>query len=108
MGLAFIEWSAGSGEVDAVVRGREAPRHLMSDALRTLTSWATRRLKLKDIGVRVRSDNTALEFYKKFGFVEDRRVPLRRTEVADGILWSEDASLPPGDPSLVHMHLTES
>ncbi len=106
MGLAFIEWDKGYGEVDAVVRGREAPRHLMSEALRTLIKWANQRLELKDIGVRVRSDNTALEFYKKFGFVEVKRVPLQPAKSADGIVWTEDASLPPREPSLVHMHLT--
>lgn len=106
MGLAFIDWNKGYGEVDAVVRGREAPRGLMSEALRTLTEWASQRLGLEDIGVRVRSDNTALEFYKKFGFVEVKRIPLRPVQSDDGIIWTEDPAPPPGEPSLVHMRLT--
>ena len=79
MGLAFIDWAAGTAEADAVVRGIDAPRGLMSQALRTLLSWAQGQLAFNRIGVRVRSDNPALGFYEKLGFKETHRVSLRRT-----------------------------
>jgi RimJ/RimL family protein N-acetyltransferase len=104
MGLAFIDWEDLSGEADAIVRGLDCTPGLMTRALRTLLSWAGCQLGLKTLGVRVRSDNSALEFYRKFGFAETRRVPLRRTENGDGILWVENESID-SDVSLVHMVL---
>src|SRR5687768_2759540 len=80
MGLAFIDWEKASGEADAIVKGRHVSRGLMKRALLTLLSWARSQLGLKRLGVRVRSDNAALEFYRKLGFEEVRRAPLRRVE----------------------------
>lgn len=105
MGLAYIDWQNSYGEADAIVRGLEAPAGLMSQGLRTMLEWAQVQLGLTRLGVRVRSDNTALEFYRKFGFDEVRRVNLRRTELSDGIRWVEDDSAVEAGPSLVHMAL---
>jgi RimJ/RimL family protein N-acetyltransferase len=107
MGLAFIDWGSNSGEADAIVRGGEAPPGLMSRAMRTMLDWARVQLGLRTLGVRVRSDNEALNFYHKFGFRETYRAPLRRTEREDMVYWVEDDSLPPGEPSLVHMLLPD-
>lgn len=103
MGLDYIDWQQGYGEADAVVRGAEAPPGTMKRALRTLLRWAQGQLGLREIGVRVRSDNTALEFYRKVGFYEVRRVPLRRVEEADMVRWVEDPSLESSVLYLVHM-----
>jgi hypothetical protein len=65
--------------------------------------WAWSEIGLQTLGVRVRSDNSALDFYRKVGFVEVRRTPLRRLDKADMVQWVEDESLPPGEPSLIHM-----
>lgn len=108
MGLAFIDWDAGSGEADAIVRGGEAAPGLMSRALLTLLGWARAQLGLTRLGVRVRSDNPALDFYRKLGFVEQYRVTLRRVDEEGMIRWVEDESLPPGEPSQVHMLLGRS
>jgi hypothetical protein len=51
----------------------------------------------------VRSDNPALAFYGKVGFVEQQRVPLARKENDDGVVWVEDASATDSVASLVHM-----
>jgi len=105
MGVAFIDWERGSGEADAVVRGGDAPPGLMTLALRTMLTWARDHLELVEIGVRVRSDNTAMIFYRKFGFQEVKRVPLRRIETHDMVRWIEDESLQSAEASLVHMAL---
>jgi len=103
MGLDFINWETGYGEADAIVRGEEAAPGTMKIALQTLLSWALGQLGLKSLGVRVRSDNTALEFYRKVGFSEQRRVPLRRVDESDMIRWAENSSLKSADLSLVYM-----
>ncbi len=105
MGLAFINWENMSGEADAIVRGEDAPRGLMTEALRALLGWAKGQLGLSGINVRVRSDNTALQFYLKFGFNEHCRVPLRKTEQNGKIVWVEDATLISSPLTLVHMRL---
>jgi RimJ/RimL family protein N-acetyltransferase len=108
MGLAFIDWEKGTGEADAVVRGREAGSGRMSSALLTLLDWARKQLSLTTFGVRVRSDNTALDFYRKLRFQEVRRVGLRRVDTPNMTQWVEDESLPAGEPSLVHMILRDT
>ena len=103
MGLDFIDWTALAGEADAVVRGGEAPAGVMTEALRTLMAWARGHLGLRELAVRVRSDNTALEFYRKAGFREVRRVALRRVVEPDGVSLIEDCSAAAAEPSLVHL-----
>ena len=106
LGLAFINWEAGRGEADAVVRGAEAPGGLMTTALRTMLDWAHGPLGLGELGVRVRSDNPALAFYEKAGFHEKQRVPLRRTESPGMVAWVEDPTVAEAKLSLVHMAWT--
>lgn len=103
MGLAFIDWEKGVGEADAIVRGAPAPHGLMSRALRTMLAWGRSQLGLATLGVRVRSDNSAVSFYRKLGFHEVKRVPLRRIEREGMVEWREDESLVPREPQLVHM-----
>lgn len=103
IGLGFINWSTGYGEADAIVRGGNAPHGLMKLALQTTLQWAKDQLGLNTLGVRVRSDNTALDFYRKVGFEEIKRIPLAVTSTPDMITWTEDPALKDAKASLVHM-----
>lgn len=103
IGLAFIDWETGYGEADAIVSGGNSPPGLMKLALQTTLKWAKEQLGLKTLGVRVRSDNSALEFYKKVGFQEIKRVPLVAKESENFITWFEDINLGNAEPSLVYM-----
>jgi len=75
----------------------------MGACLKTLLAWAKNGLGLTDIHVRVRSDNPAVEFYKKLGFREEKRVSLRKTNQSDKIVWVEDSA--PSPVQLVYMTL---
>lgn len=108
IGLAFIDWSSGYGEADAIVRGGEAPPGVMKLALQTTLTWARDQLGLTSLGVRVRSDNTALDFYRKAGFKETKRVPLARAEHGGDVTWSESAALAGAQASLVYMLYQEA
>ena len=66
-------------------------------------AWAVNQLGLAELGVRVRSDNTALDFYRKVGFKEFKRVPLRKIEEPDMVRWVEDPAFEPASISLVYM-----
>lgn len=103
IGLDFIDWETGYGEADNIVRGGEPQRGLMKLALQTTMDWAFNQLGLSSLGVRVRSDNTALEFYRKVGFKETKRVPLRRIVEPDMVRWVEDATAESPSASLVYM-----
>lgn len=103
MGLDFIDWAQGYGEADAIVRGGEAIPGRTKHALKALLAWATGQLGLRELGVRVRSDNPAVEFYRKSGFSEIRRVPLRRVAESAGARWIEDPWLQAATVHLVHM-----
>ena len=105
LGLAFIDWQASYGEADAIVRGASLPRGTMKLALNTLLDWAVGTLGLSEIGVRVRSDNPAMAFYKKVGFRETDRVALKREEGSDGVNWTECPDLVGAELSLVHYRL---
>ena len=84
LGLAFIDWASGYAEADAVVRGADAPAGLYTSALHSMWRWAREALGLSRLGVRVRSDNSAIAFYEK------------------------DPTAGNGGLSLVHMELEES
>jgi RimJ/RimL family protein N-acetyltransferase len=103
MGIAFIDWEKHYFEADAIVRGDSAPPGTMAACLKGLLAWAKSTLGLHDIHVRVRSDNPAVEFYRKLGFREEKRVSLRKTAEPGKIIWVEDSA--PSSVQLVHMTL---
>ena len=107
MGLDCIDWARRYGEADAVVRGRAAPRGIMKLALRTMLQWAMSHLSLRTIGVRVRSDNTAVQFYNKVGFREVDQTPLRRTEEPGLVRWVADPAHQSAQITLVRMMYSE-
>lgn len=108
IGIDFINWETGHAEADSVVRGRDAPKGLMSDALKTLIAWADCQLGIISFGVRVRSDNSALAFYRKAGFKEINRIPLRRTDEPGMTRWTEDTNAMDSELYLVHMIYKET
>lgn len=108
MGLDYIDWSHAYGEADAVVKGGQVAPGIMKRTLQTLLAWAQGQLGLKELNVRVRSDNSALEFYNKVGFREIHRIPLRAIETPDMVNWVEDLTLENADLYLVHMHWQEA
>jgi hypothetical protein len=105
MGLAYIDWEKTYGEADAIVRGGDAPPGTMSAGLRSLLRWARGSLGLRNLAVRVLSDNPALEFYRKFGFQEQRRTPLVVEEQPAKKVWVEAPAGTAADRYLVHLVL---
>lgn len=107
MGLAYIDWDLGYGEADSIVKGLATGKGLATQAIDTLMQWARGSLGLATIGVRVRSDNPALGFYRRVGFVEWRRSPLVRSEREGLVVWHEASDGTPSPLSLVHMRHTQ-
>ena len=107
MGLAFIDWGGSYVEADAVVSGGQTPRGLMRAALCTMIDWARGALGLARIGVRVLSDNPALGFYQRMGFVEEARVPLVCEARSGMVMWRMAPELPHAERCLVFHRLTQ-
>lgn len=105
VGLGFIDWQAGYGEADAIVSGGNSPPGLMKASLLVLMRWARDALGLRTLAVRVRSDNPAVDFYRKVGFCEYQRVPIVATVVPGGVDWVEDPHAVDANASLVYMEL---
>lgn len=76
-------------EIDNVVRGvKDGAKGLMSNAMRTLINWAEEAFSPKAIYLRVFQDNPhAVEFYRNLGFQDDRVIPLRRHDNANGFTY---------------------
>jgi RimJ/RimL family protein N-acetyltransferase len=108
MGLAFINWEKGHAEADAIVRGDYSAPGAMTKALQAMLKWTQSQLGLNDIGVRVRSDNFALNFYRKAGFQEVKRVPLRKEVESEMIKWVEDKSVSFSELDLVYLEYKSS
>jgi RimJ/RimL family protein N-acetyltransferase len=105
VGLGFIDWQRGYGEADAIVSGGASPAGLMKASLLVLMRWACDVLGLQTLAVRVRSDNPAVEFYRKVGFQEYQRVPIVANAVPGGVNWEEDPHAVSAPASLVYMQL---
>ena len=105
VGLGFIDWDKAYGEADAIVSGGASPKGLMKASLLVLMNWSRDVLGLNELAVRVRSDNPAVEFYRRVGFREVKRVPIRAQAMPDGIQWLESPHSSDHSVTLVHMIL---
>jgi len=80
--LGFNDALSDSGlmEVDNVVRGvKPGNSGIMGAALNTLLKWAREVIGCRGFFLRVFEDNShATAFYRRLGFVDDLRIPLRK------------------------------
>lgn len=107
MGIDYIDEANSYAEADAIVRGIEIRKGLMKTALQALLNWTRYQLGIKNIGVRVLSDNKALNFYNKVGFTEIKRIPLSKNIVEEKIIWVEDINNHNPLRHLVYMKYSE-
>ena len=97
------------GEVDNVIRGRrDILKGVMTHALNAMLKWAFTDLDIRDLYVRVFSDNErAIAFYKRCGFSEIGKIPLRKVEKEESIRWEPIETGDRGKPdrffSLMHL-----
>jgi len=79
------------GEADNFIRGRkDILNGGMTSALRAMLNWAFIDLDLKDLYLRVFSDNTrAIAFYDRCGFRPIYKIPLKKYKGHGFIRWEE-------------------
>jgi len=85
MGLAFGNNDGSYIEADAVVRIDQNMIHgLMKASLTRLLEWVRIDLNIASVGVRVLSDNPALKFYERCGFIKHKCQDLYDAKDASG------------------------
>lgn len=92
MGLYRFDYKKQSLEIDNVIRGIESDntRGIMTDALNALIGWTKENIKPKKIFLTVFSDNAkAIALYKRAGFVEYQKIPLKKIRNGNIVLWQD-------------------
>jgi RimJ/RimL family protein N-acetyltransferase len=112
VGLFRFDFDQKSAEVDNIVRGEEGVLPgLMQAAIDAMLGWTFGALGLQTTTLRVMSDNArAIQLYRRLGFQEIGRVPLKRETEGAVVHWIEQAAATgePGERSFVTMRLTKS
>jgi len=83
------------GEIDNVLRGRkQVVKGGMTAGLHSLMKWCYDELKIKNLYLRVFSDNLdAIHFYKNCGFLEIDKIPLEKIEENNETKWVESEEI---------------
>ncbi|MEA1051622.1 GNAT family N-acetyltransferase [Lamprobacter modestohalophilus] len=101
MGLAYGDSDGSRIEGDAIVRYAEKTEPgLMRLAFLRLVEWVRFSLRIGEIWLRVLSDNPAISFYQRCGFVSVSEVPLYELKGSTGDIEAL-AESPDGDSSSV-------
>jgi RimJ/RimL family protein N-acetyltransferase len=106
LGYSNFDYENKSADIDNVVRGEILSNGIMALAMNTILTWGKNTLELKDVYLKVLSDNEhAIRFYEKLGFVEQNLIPLYRIETDGMISWVEELTNEPPEKYYVHMKL---
>lgn len=90
MGLFRFNFKEYACEVDNIVRGEKDSPGVMTLSLITLISWTRKVLGVRKFYLEVFSDNDrAIALYKRCGFAEFKRVPLKKVVEKNRISWIE-------------------
>lgn len=89
IGLYHFNFEDRTCEIDNVMRGvKNIIPGVMTQALNTLLQWSFSVLKIKAATLRVFSDNQrAIALYKRCGFEEIRKIPLKRIIKGETTQW---------------------
>lgn len=90
MGLFRFNFDERACEIDNVMRGEKHIPGAMTHALNALIKWTKNTLGIKKLLLEVLSDNQkAINLYKRVGFEEFKKIPLKRVVEKDRVSWVE-------------------
>jgi len=95
--------------LDNIVRGDKThARGIMSEAVIELAEWARKMFLPTKVYLKVLDDNShAIDFYKRLGFIEVQRIPLKRQEKEDGYAYIETNG-PIGERHFIEMIIPQN
>jgi len=90
-GMPFGHMGLYRGEADNFIRGRDdLVKGGMTRALEAMLKWASDDLRLEMLHLKVFADNRrAMGLYNRCGFREIGRIPMKKVENNDSIIWEE-------------------
>lgn len=110
VGLFRFECETDACEIDNIVRGEREHPGAMSAACQTLMRWGRRELGIRHYKLQTYSDNVrALAMYRRMGFVETSRTPMKRVVSGTRVDWlplEPGERLEPVMRNNIHMELS--
>ena len=99
VGLFRFDFARRSCEIDNIVRGEKSNPGIMGAAILSMMKWGKETLGLEGYTLKVLGDNDrAIRLYKKLGYEETGRIPLRLINGKDGPEWTEAPEDTTGKP----------
>lgn len=95
-GFYRFDYEEKSCELDNIIRGRHTKETKggMTTGIKKLIDWAFSYLDLEMLYLRVFSDNTkAIALYKRLGFEEIKKIPLKKVKENNIVNWQEKENL---------------
>lgn len=90
LGLNRFNFKNLTCEIDNVVRGNKLLPGVMTKALERIIDWSFSELKIRTLYLRTFSDNErAVRFYKRAGFKELKKIPLKMVVKEKETSWVE-------------------
>lgn len=90
IGLYSFDFKNKTCEIDNVVRGEKGSPGIMTPALNALINWTFENLKIKDLYLRVFSDNPkAISLYERCNFSHENLIPLKKRIEDATVIWEE-------------------
>lgn len=110
VGLTLPEEHPTDLEAENIVRGRrdQAPG-AMNAAMRAMLTWAATELRPREVFLHVFDDNEhAVRFYRRLGFQDAGRLPLRRHEQDGAVIYRPRAADDHEQPDKAFLHMIHS
>ncbi len=109
VGLYRFDFDNKTVDIDNIVRGVNKYPGIMFSAIKTMMQWAREVLDVQGFTLITHSDNTpAVSLYNKLGFVEEKRIPLKKERFENRTEWVEQEDDTQAEKYNVYMKLQQN
>lgn len=105
IGLSEMNFNTSTIRIDSVMRGiKDDTPGIIKSSIDYLKDWCKKELGADYVDLVVLDDNTkAINLYHSCGFLEEKRIPLKKVENGNEINWIEDYSIKEPEKRFIHM-----
>lgn len=109
VGLYRFDFDNKTVDIDNIVRGVNKYPGIMFSAIKTMMQWAREVLGVQGFTLITHSDNIpAVSLYNKLGFVEEKRIPLKKERFENRTEWIEQEDDTQAEKYNVYMRLQQN